>query len=95
MSTLKVELLPASLAQLAQSDKEEEGEVQGYTSDLATRVAVDCAKQVGESPGIGDARPMANDGRFDYFAALCVDAHQPWDWSEYSSSGNGNSQMPS
>lgn len=65
LSALEIELLPARFAKLARSYKEEQGEFQGETDDFAARVAIDRAQQSPETPGIGNAWPMANLGRLE------------------------------
>ena len=65
LSALEIELLPSRLTKLARSYKEEEGEPQGDADDFATRIALDRAQQYSQTPRIGNAWAMADDGRLE------------------------------
>ena len=57
---LQIKLLPARLAELPRPHKEEEGELQRDTDDLAASVSVDRTQQLSQSRGIGDPWSVAN-----------------------------------
>ena len=87
LGALEIELLPASVPKLARPYQEEEAQFQCDADDFATRVALDRTQQFSETPGIDDARSMANDGWLEEAAqALCeiaLDVSQAYRMTEH------------